>query len=154
MKRDPLWRHLLIGFGIALVLYVTLYWLIERRRVAHSPWVVAYEVDASGHAKLEISQRSLGLGPVEVRFNTAATNSALTRTQVVFDTPKSVPRPMPVGRSVFEDLTFFPGTVVLDVAGTDIQMLPRALTIGTNEFSWQPARTIEVQPGGTIRPAK
>lgn len=151
MKPDRLSRHLLIGFAIALGLYATFFWFIESRRTAQSPWIVWFEVDASGHARLEISQQSLGLGPVEVRLTTATTNSMLARTQVVFKTPKPVPRPMPAGRCLFEDLTFLPGTVALNVAGTDVQMLPRALTIGTNELPWRQARIIEVQPDGSIR---
>ena len=151
MKRDRLARHLLIGFVIAIGLYVTLFWFIEKRRAAQSPWTVWFEVDATGHAKLEISQQSLGLGPVEIRFAAATTNATLARTQVEFRTPKPVPRPMPAGRCLFEDLTFLPGTVALHVAGTDLQMLPRALTIGTNEFSWPQARIIVVQPDGSSR---
>ena len=149
MKPDRLARHLLIGFVIALGLYVTLFWFIENRRAAQTPWVVWYEVDATGHAKLEISQQSLGLGPVEIRFAATTTNATLARTQIVFGIPKPVPRPMPAGRCLFEDLTFLPGTVALNVARADIQMLPRALTIGTNEFPWRRARVIEVQPDGS-----
>lgn len=151
MKSDRLSRHLLIGFGIALGLYISLYWLIEHRRIADSPWLVAYEVDASGHATLEISQKSLGYGPVQVRWTDAVTNAPLTRTNVEFRQPIPVPRPMPVGQSVFEDLTFLPGTVVLSIASNNIQMLPRALTIGTNEFPWQHTRIIEVQSDGSSR---
>jgi len=149
MKRDRLWRHLLIGFVIALALYVSLFYFIEHRRTAQTPWLVSYEVDTTGHAKLEISQQSLGLGPVEIRFLSPTTNGALARIQVEFRNPTPVPRPMPVGRCLFEDLTFLPGTVALDISSTGIQMLPRALTIGTNEFSWQKTRTIEVQPDGS-----
>ena len=151
MKRDRLSRHLLIGFLIALGLYVTFFWFIEGRRTAQTPWTVSFEVDATGHAKLGISQKSLGLGPVEIRIANDTTNAPLPRTEVVFQKPKPVPRPAPVGRCLFEDLTFLPGTVALNVAGVDIQMLPRALTIGTNEFSWKQVRVIEVQPVGSSR---
>ena len=151
MKPDRLSRHLLIGFVIALGIYITFFWFIEGRRAAQTPWIVWYEVDANGRAKLEISQKTLGLGPVEIRFAAATTNNTLARTQVTFLNPKPVPRSMPVGRCLFEDLTFLPGTVALNIANTDIQMLPRALTMGTNEFSWQKARIIEVQPDGSVR---
>ena len=151
MKRDRLSRHLLIGFLLAICLYVTFFWFIEGRRTAQTPWVVLYEVDAAGHVKLRVAQKSLGLGPVEIRIATATTNAPLPRTEAVFQRPKPVPHPAPVGRCMFEDLTFLPGTVALNVAGTDIQMLPRALTIGTNEFSWKQVRVIEVQPDGSSR---
>jgi len=154
MKRDRLSRHLLIGFVSALGLYAVMFWFIESRRTAQTPWMAWFEVDAAGHAKLEINQQSMGIGPVEIRFLAATTNAMLTRTQVVFLNPKPVPRPMPTGRCLFEDLTFLPGTVALNIAGTGIQMLPRALTVGTNEFSWQQARSIEVQADGSSRSVK
>ena len=56
---------------------------------------------------------------------------------------------MPAGRCLFEDLTFLPGTVALNVGGTGVQMLPRTLTVGTNEFPWRQARVIEVQADGS-----
>ena len=67
MKRDRLGRHLLISFVIALGLYATLFWFIEHRRTAQTPWTVSFESDATGHITLEISQRSLNLGPVKIR---------------------------------------------------------------------------------------
>lgn len=151
MKSDRLSSHLLIGFGFALALYISLYWLIEHRRVVNTPWLVSYEVDAGGHATLEIEQKSLRYGPVKIRFTEGVTNAALPRAQVEFRNPLPTPRPMPVGQSVFEDLTFLPGTVVLNIGSNNIQMLPRALTIGTNEFPWQRTRLIEVQADGSPR---
>ena len=151
MKPDRLARHLLISFVIALGLYAALFWFIEHRRAAQTPWTVWFETDANGQVRLEINQQSLGLGPVQIRFSAVTTNTPLARTQVEFRTPKSVPRPLPTGHCLFEDLTFLPGTVALKVAGTDLQMLPRALTIGTNEFSWRQRRSIEVQSDGTCR---
>jgi hypothetical protein len=148
MKQDRLGRHLLIGFGLALGLYVAAFWFIEHRRTAQTPWTVWFEADTNGQLRLEISQESLGLGPVEIRFGESNTNNFPVRTRVKFQSPKPVPRPLPVGECLFEDLTFLPGTVVLQVNQTSIQMLPRALTIGTNEFSWRKVRLVEVQSDG------
>lgn len=151
MNRDRLSRHLLIAFLFALILYAVGFWLIEARRVRHTPWQVAIAVDPSGCAKLEICQKSLGLGPVEIRLGTAAASPPHARTNILFKEPQPVPFNVPAGRCVFTDLTFLPGTVALNMCGTDIQMLPRALTIGTNEFSWRQTRIIEIQPDGTPR---
>lgn len=148
MKQDSLGRHLLIGFGLAVGLYVAAFWLIEHRRTAQTPWTVWFETDTNGQLRLEISQKSLGLGPVEIRFGESNTKNSLVRTCVEFQSPKPVPRPLPAGDCLFEDLTFLPGTVALKVGSTSIQMLPRALTIGTNEFSWRKVRLVEVQSDG------
>jgi hypothetical protein len=151
MHRDRLSRHLLTAFLLALGLYAAGYWLIEGRRATHTPWQVSIEEDDSGQARVEIRQQSLGLGPVEIRFATPPSNPAVMHTNMIFTTPKAVPFPLPVGQCVFADLTFLPGTVVLHMGGADIQMLPRVLTIGTNEFPWQQTRVIEIEPDGTPR---
>ena len=154
MKKDSLGRHLLIGFCLAVGLYISVFWLIEHRRTANTPWTVLFESSATGQLRLEISQQSLGLGPVTIQFAAAFTNDPPARTQITFQSPKPVPRRLPVGDCLFEDLTFLPGTVAMEVADIGIQMLPRTLTIGTNEFSWQGTRTIEVQLDGGCRVIK
>jgi len=151
MKQDKLGRHLLISFVLALGLYVGLFWLIESRRTAQTPWTVWFETNTDGRIKLEISQQSLGLGPVEIRFDTLSTNRSLARTQVEFRTPKEVPHTLPTGDCLFEDLTFLPGTVAIRVGAIDVQMLPRALTVGTNEFAWEHVHVIQVQTNGNCR---
>lgn len=149
MNREHLPRQLLFIFLITLAVYAAGFWLIESRRKAESPWNVSYEVDAAGHASLKIRQESLALGPVEIRFASAPTNLPMPATRIIYNDPKPVPRPAPIGQCMFEDLTFLPGTVALKVCGTDIQMLPRALSIGTNDFSWTRARIIRVRENGT-----
>ena len=151
MKQDRLLRHLLVAFLLAIGLYVVAFWLIESRRVANTPWTVSFEVDSAGYARIEIHQQSLGLEPVEIRFTSPVTNIPTPRTEVLFKDPKPVPRAMPVGQCLFEDLTFLPGTVTLNVAGVDIQMLPRVLTLGTNEIPWRKARIVQVEPGGIVQ---
>ncbi len=153
MKQDRLMRHLIIAFALSLALYVTLFWLIERRRVVQTPWVVRMESDGAGLALVEISQESLGLGPVRIQIQ-GATSPPLASTRIEFASPKPFPRPLPLGECLFEDLTFFPGTVVLKVADAKIQMLPRALTIGTNEFGWSTSQSIAVERDGTCRMMK
>lgn len=135
-SHDKLWRHLLTAFLIAVAVYAAAFFLIEKRRVVHTPWVVSYETAATGETIVEVRQESRGLGPATIKIPSPAPVTPLTRTNVVFGNPQPVPRAMPVGTCVFEDLTFLPGTVVLRVHGVEIQMLPRALTVNTNEFSW------------------
>jgi hypothetical protein len=136
MNRDRLSHHLLIAFLMALVLYVAGFWFIESRRVAESPWVVGFQTNADGQVVIDIRQKSLGLGPVEIRIETTRSGGAVARQEVVFDTPRPVPFAVPEGQCIFQDATFLPGTVALEIAGVAIQLIPRALTIGTNEFAW------------------
>ena len=149
MNRERLPRQLLLLFLVTLAIYATGFWFIESRRTAQSPWIVSYEVNATGHVTLEVRQQSLALGPVEIRFAAATTNAPLPKIQVTCNDPKPVPRPAPIGQCMFEDLTFLPGTVALKICSVDIQLLPRALSIGTNEFSWGRVRVIRVRDNGT-----
>jgi hypothetical protein len=151
MHVDRLSRHLLTAFLLALGLYAAGYWLIESRRTVQTPWVVGFETDAGGKTRLFIRQESLGLGPVEIELNLPGTNPPLARTEIFFAKPEPVPFATPVGRCVFLDTTFLPGTVALDVAGVKLQMLPRALTVGTNEFSWGQVPVVEVAADGSVR---
>lgn len=148
MKQDSLGRHLLIGFGLGLTLYIAVFWLIESRRTAHTPWNILFETTTNGQLRLEISQQSLGLGPVTVQFAGPLTNPPPGRAQLMFQSPKPVPRALPAGECVFEDLTFLPGTVALRIADIGIQILPRTLTIGTNEFGWRETPYVLVHPDG------
>jgi hypothetical protein len=43
---------------------------------------------------------------------------------------------VPFGKCVFLDTTFLPGTVVLDLFGHEVQLLPRVLTIDHVEHAW------------------
>jgi hypothetical protein len=148
MNRDRLSHHLLIAFLLALALYVVGYWFIESRRIVQTPWRVSFEPAGPDHIEVVVRQETLGLGPVRIRVATTNSTLPVPAPEVAFNTPKPVPFPVPGGQCVFQDTTFLPGTVVLEIAGVAIQMLPRALTIGTNEFAWSTNRLIVVPAAG------
>lgn len=154
MNRDRLSHHLLIAFLLALALYAVGFWFIESRRVAESPWVVGFQTAADGQAVIDVRQSSLELGPVEIRIETTNSSGTVARQEVVFDTPRPVPFAVPGGRCIFQDATFLPGTVALEVGGVAIQLIPRALTIGTNEYAWTTNRCVLVPIGGPPRIVK
>jgi len=157
MNRERFSRHLLAAFLLSLALYVVSYWLIESRRVADTPWLVSFQTDPSGRPELEIRQESMHLGPVRIRIDHTNPAPSVQRQEVVFDQPKAVPFAVPLGQCIFQDPTFLPGTVVLEISGVKIQMLPRALTVGTNEFRWStnnllvapPEREVKADPDAT-----
>jgi hypothetical protein len=55
----------------------------------------------------------------------------------VLDTPQPVPYEIPFGKCVFMDTTFLPGTMVFDLFGHEIQLIPRVLTIDKTEIPWR-----------------
>jgi hypothetical protein len=154
MKRDHLTYHLGIAFLLALALYVAGFWFIESRRVAESPWVVGFQTAADGQIVIDVRQASLELGPVEICIDTTNKIGAVARQEMVFNTPKPVPFAVPGGRCVFQDATFLPGTIALEISGVAIQFLPRAFTIGTNEYAWTTNRCVLVPLGSSPRIVK
>jgi hypothetical protein len=150
MHQERFSRHLLAAFLLSVVLYATLYWFIEGRRVVHGPWIVSFVTNESAVVEVQVRQESLKLGPVTIRFMAAQPIDSNAWHQVAFDTPKPVPFNVPGGRCVFQDTTFLPGTVVLDLGSTTLQMLPRTLNVGTNEFPWRAGTVIVVD--GTSSP--
>lgn len=135
-------RHLLIAFVLSLTLYVVGYWFIESRRVAESPWVVRFATNSASITQIQISQESMGLGPVSIHFGQTNRTAPPSWQMIEFNTPRPVPFEIPFGECVFQDTTFLPGTVVLKLNDLEIQMLPRALSVGTNELPWDTATIV------------
>ena len=148
MKRDSLLKPLLLALGIALLVYVTFYTAIERRRNIKGPWEVTFASDISGVPSIQINQTTLGITNVQIRF--VGTTNSLGRGARKLNfaearaVPFDVPAGAPFGQCVFLDTTFLPGTVVFDLFGHEIQVLPRVLTIDRAERAWRPGEIIEL----------
>jgi hypothetical protein len=136
MKSDNLLRHIAIPFGIAVVVYVIFYIGIEHRRTRNGPWRVVFTNDAAGAPALVINEPKLAITNLQITF-AGETNSNSTNALLVLDTPKPVPYDIPFGKCVFMDTTFLPGTIVFDLFGHEIQLIPRVLTIDKKEIAWQ-----------------
>src|SRR3954469_1271297 len=149
MKSDNLLRHLVVPFGIAVLIYAISYSWIEHRRTRKGPWEVLFTNDNSGTPALVINQPALAITNLQITFpgETARTNASLS-----FRTPQQVPWEVPYGKCVFMDTTFLPGTVTIDLFGHEIELIPRVLTIDHKEMSWQSGKTIAVS--GTNSPER
>jgi hypothetical protein len=150
MKSDNLFRHLAIPFAVAVVVYVIFYSWIENRRNRKGPWEVTFTTVSNAPA-LVINQPALAVTNLQITFP-GATNSA-TNTSITFNQAHEVPYDMPYGKCVFMDPTFLPGTLVFDLFGHEIQLIPRVLTIDGKEMPWQSGKTIAVEgTNGVVRP--
>lgn len=149
MKSDNLLRHLVVPFGIAVVLYVLAYSFIEHRRTRKGPWEVSFTNDASGAPALVINQPALAITNLQITFpgESSRTNASLS-----FRQPQQVPWDLPYGKCVFMDTTFLPGTVTIDLFGHEIELIPRVLTIDQKEMPWESGKTIAVS--STNSPAR
>jgi hypothetical protein len=150
MKSDNLLRHLAIPLGIAVLIYAIFYTFIEHRRTRNGPWQVTLTNNASKTPSLIINEPKLAITNLQITFP-GETNSNSTNAMLVLDTPKPVPYDIPFGKCVFMDTTFLPGTIVFDLFGHEIQLIPRVLTIDKKEIPWQAGVTIEVPKTNSLQ---
>jgi len=142
MKPTGAAKHFLVAFLLALVGYVVCYQVIEHRRTRNGPWQVNFTIGSGTLPNIVINQHNLGITNVRITFAKAplpATNGSATFT---FGQPRPVPYQVPFGRCVFMDTTFLPGTVVLQLCGHEVELLPRVLVIDRQEHPWRPGSTM------------
>ncbi|HLX71022.1 MAG TPA: hypothetical protein VKV04_15455 [Verrucomicrobiae bacterium] len=144
MKSDNLLRHIWVPFLIAVLVYVFFYTGIEHRRTRKGPWEVAFTNNAAGTPTLVINQPSLTISNLQITFPGESNALASQNATVELSQPRDVPYPVPFGKCVFMDTTFLPGTIVFDLFGHEIQLIPRALRIDGKEIPWQSNATIPV----------
>ena len=151
MKNERLPKILLIGFVFALVLYFLSFSIIQYRRTFRGPWQVEFRSDGSGtpellvtHAKLNISERIL--------FSDQKLPQSNRVHAFVFDNPSKTNAPF--GEIIFQDLTFLPGTVTLNLFGHEVVFLPRVLIIDKQEYAWKTGEVIPVSGLGKFKPLK
>lgn len=144
MKRDGLLKHVVLAFGVALLVYLVAYTGIEHRRTRQGPWQVTFTNDLSGAPAILIDQARLAITNVLITFPGETPSSNRSGITLVFNEPRSVPCDVPYGQCWFMDTTFLPGTIVFELFGHEIQLLPRTLTIDKKEQPWQSNQTIPV----------
>jgi len=152
MKRAGPLKHFILAFTIALLLYATLYSGIEHRRIRNGPWQVTFQ-NGTGLATVIVNEPKLHISNLKINFPSEP--APLTNSTIIFDRPQPVPFAVPFGQCVFMDTTFQPGTVVFNIFGHEIQLLPRVLTVDKKEYPWQSDASISLMHnGGWPAPAK
>ena len=136
--------------AIVFVVVTALYFLgfagIEHLRHRKGPWEVTFAANSQGEPVLNIAQAHRGLANVQIIVHGEhASNPPVT---VRFD---RVRQPVPLGRVIYEDLTFLPGVVTFDLLGHEVELLPRALIVNRHVVSWHNGLTVDLWP--TNKPA-
>ena len=148
-------RNFGVVFIATLFLYVTIYGGCAAARQRGGPWVVIQGKGAGGEPWVRIAHhRVLGTNEVTLRFPGEVaparfTNDPYTR---IFNTPNT--NALPYGPTPFVDVTFFPGTVAIDVFGHLIEMVPRTLYHDGREIPWVPGTNMVVSTEGKLPPEK
>ena len=147
MKSDGLFKQVIAVFVVALAVYIVAYRAIEDRRTRNGPWQVAFTNDAAGTPTLLINQPKLAITNVFIVFS-GATNPATTNvsTALALAQPRTVPFDVPFGKCIFMDVTSLPGTMVFEIFGHEIQLLPRVLTIDKAEQPWRSDTQLTLKP--------
>ena len=132
MRSDGIRKHLVAAFLLAALLYAAGFALDQHLRTRHGPWAVTFTREPSGDPALVIQQRPLGIRDVKIVFGG---ESASHRVETVsFDRPGET---LPFGRVKFDDLTVLPGTVTIEFAGHEIELLPRTLYLNRRSRPWE-----------------
>jgi hypothetical protein len=134
-------RHFLIAFVIAAVGYLVLYQVDRQVRLRKGPWEVVFARETNGVPSVTINQPTLKVTGFKLVFPNEKTDATNLPVTVRFDQPL---RAVPFGELAFDDVTFLPGTVVLNVFGHGVQLLPRTLTLDQREIAWRPGAVVEV----------
>ena len=154
MKSDSLLRHIVVPFGIAVLVYVIFYTAIEHRRTVKGPWRVTFTFDGHREAALSIDQPFLGITNAGVVFKDQLLPSDFSSKVLTFAQPRPVPYDVPFGKCIFMDTTFLPGTLVLEAYGHEIQLLPRTLLIDRQEQGWHSGTTLLISGTNVINSQK
>ena len=133
MKSDGLAKHLVLVFLMALVVYVTFYSCDRHLRLRKGPWQVSFQVEPTGEPSISVSQAKLAIKDVKVIFSGESTEVKGLPVVVDVDVPRKT---VPFGKIIFDDPNDLPGTVVFDLFGHEIELLPRALFVDRKEYAW------------------
>ena len=166
MKPEGALKHFFLALLLAVLGYVLFYYGIEHWRTRKGPWRVTFTTTAQAPAIL-IAQPSLGVTNVQVRFaadslassnltgtpapehlqaTSPATNSPALPITLTFGQLRPLPYEVPFGKCIFLDTTSLPGTVVLELLGHEIELLPRTLVIDRQEHAWRPGLNLRLPP--------
>src|SRR5579862_5934230 len=146
MKSDGPMKHFILAFLLAVICYAFFYHNIEHRRTRKGPWEVTFTNDVNGNPVLIINQPKLAITNAQITFIDQQVRTGFAPDTLRFSQPRQVPYPVPLGKCVFMDTTFLPGTVTLELFNHEIELLPRVLVIDRQEHPWLSESAITLHP--------
>ena len=132
-------KHAGVALVIAVALYAASFGWIEHRRTFKGPWEVTFQSDGAGRPAIVIRQAALAIGQT-----VAFPGETVTPNLTVIERFAESTNEMPFGKVVFQDPTFLPGTLTMDLFGHEVEALPRVLIIDKKEVAWAPNGRVEV----------
>jgi len=139
-NEDGLMKHAALALGIAVALYIISFSWIEHRRTFRGPWEVGFETDGAGRPAVVFRQAALA-----ITQTVAFAGEMATPNMDVWQRFGEATNRIPFGKVVFQDPTFLPGTLTLELFGHEVEALPRVLVIDKQEHVWEPNGRVEVR---------
>lgn len=146
-RSESVVRHFLVAFVLAGLLYLVSYHGLEHLRMRKGGWHVQFAADTAGTPALIVSQPWLSISNVTLHFPEEQISLRRQTNLVVFDQPITN---VPFGRVVYLDTTFLPGSVVFELFGHQIQLLPRVLMVDQREVPWQSGAALDLRRTNTV----
>jgi hypothetical protein len=131
MRGVGVFKHFGIGLMLAVGIYVGVFTVDQHLRSRRGPWEVTFTAAPAGEPMLIINQP--GLGVRDVRIRVEGEKVELATNAVRFGAPE---QSVPYGRVKYEDLTYLPGVVTLELFGHEIELLPRVLYVNRKARPW------------------
>lgn len=137
MQSSGIGKHILGALALAVAIYAAGFTFDQHLRTRRGPWQVTFAAETSGDAAIIVNQPRLNITNLKIVF--AGERMTKPATTVAFDAPQ---KPVPLGTVRFEDLTYLPGTVTLEMFGHEIELIPRTLYINRKPHPWKSGETI------------
>ncbi len=118
MRSDGLLKHLAICAALSVVFYAGAFAWIQHRRSFRGPWEAEFRADATGAPSVHISQTRLGISETLVFYGQTIRPGSFFNTIAFTESPSR----LPFGELIFQDPTFLPGTVTLQVFGHEVEV--------------------------------
>lgn len=139
-------KSIALAFVVVTALYFGTFAGIEHLRYRQGPWEATFAVGAAGEPSVTLAQAHRGLTSVRLVVHGEHTTNAPGTVRF-----SKVQQSVPFGRVIYEDLTFLPGVVTLDLFGHEVELLPRALIVNRRAIGWTNGMTVDLWP--TNKPA-
>jgi hypothetical protein len=139
-KVGVLW-HFAAAFVLAAILYASAFFTDHHLRTRRGPWQLTFAAQPDSPTRLTIHQPALGLTNIHIILHEEF-DRAIQDT-VHFHAPG---QPVPIGHVKYEDLTYLPGVVTLELFGHEIELLPRVLYVNRQAQPWRSDTTLHLHP--------
>ena len=147
MKGDNLVKHLLIVSVIVVAGYFGLFYLNEWLRTRRGAWEVSFATE-NGTPTLTVTEPVLKIAGVKLLFPGESTTNIPAPVHWTFDDVTKTN--LPFGTLIFNDLTYLPGAVTMNLFGHEIELIPRTLVVNRKQIDWEPDKTILLKPADKL----